>query len=81
MKRPPIATALFSSLFDLTVMNLTASCGCDKTPIPTPKIRLEIRVHQKGLPNAGIEVHPVNPVAVALAVALAGTKLTRLVSA
>ncbi len=81
MNKPPIKTARFNSRFDLTVMNRTTSCGWDITPIPTPKIRLETNVHQKGLPNEGMAVHPVNPVAVASAVALAGTTFTRLVRA
>ena len=77
MKTPPINTALLSSLLDLTVINLTTNCGWDNTPIPTPSIRLDTRVHQNGLPSAGIDVHPVKPVVTAAAVALCGTMFTR----
>ena len=67
MKIPPIKTDLFNSLSDLTVMNLTINEGWARTPIPTP-IRVEdTSDHQNGVPNSGNAVHPVPPVAVALA--------------
>ena len=69
MKTPPIKTALLSSLLDLTVINRTTICGWESTPTPTPSIKLETSVHQKGLPKDGMDVQPVNPVATALAVA------------
>jgi hypothetical protein len=81
MNTAPIRTPLFNSRLVLTVINLTTNCGWESTPIPTPRMRLETNVHQNVLPRAGIDVHPVNPVAVAIEVALAGITFTRLVSA
>ena len=46
----PYQYTLLSSLLDFTVMNLTMSCGCARTPTPTPRIIVDRRVHQYGLP-------------------------------
>ena len=62
MKIPPIKTDLFSSLSDLTVMNLTINEGCANTPIPTPISVDDTNDHQNGVPSFGNDVHPVPPV-------------------
>jgi len=58
IKGPPTRTALLRALSSLTVINLTASCGWARTPIPTPRTSVETRFHQMFEPNAGIAVHP-----------------------
>ena len=77
MNIPPIKTDLFSSLSDLTVMNLTISEGCARTPIPTPINVDDTSDHQNGVPNSGKAVQPVPPVASASA----GYRLTMFVNA
>jgi len=56
MKRPPMGTARLRALLSLAVMKRTTSCGCARTPIPTPIMMVVTRTYHISDPNVGSAV-------------------------